>query len=93
MDTKTTAKGMRTCSVCNRDFALIVEEHYVAREPGRTGLSAIAGGEEPKLWDAFDCPYCGCQNRVHPRARMVDDCGRDLPWFGCGECDEEEDKE
>lgn len=43
-------EGMATCNVCGRDFALMKEEHYVAR--GVFGLSVS---------DAFDCPHCGCQ--------------------------------
>lgn len=79
-------KGQITCVVCGRDFPLIEEEHYVSREPARTGLAAnIVVGSEPKLWDSFDCPHCCCQNRVQLRM---------YPWLGCGElCDFEDEEE
>lgn len=68
-------KGMTTCKVCGRDFPLISEEHYTARnldkEGGQIGL-VIAGKEEPAIFDAFDCPHCGCQNVMQERKRSVD---------------------
>lgn len=66
------AKGMMTCKVCGRDFALIAEEHYVARDPEETGLAAVLGrNPEAKWYDAFDCPHCGCQNVVQERKMAV----------------------
>ena len=86
MDSKGIIKGMRTCAICGRDFPLLIEEQYVATEPNLKGFAAIAGGTEPTLWDAFDCPHCGCQNRVNPRMRLF-----------CCECEcqteDEEDNE
>ena len=80
-------KGMKTCSVCRRDFPLLIEEHYVARgnEPG--GISKALSGDETPLYDAIDCPYCGCQNTLQPRKRIYtfEDCPCD---YGiCDECD------
>lgn len=71
-------KGMTTCKVCGRDFPLIAEEHYTSRELALTGLAHLAGGTEPKLWDTFDCPHCGCQNCLQQRNRLTDYLGRDL---------------
>ena len=66
-------KGMRTCIVCGRDFALISEEHYIARDTTKKGLvSAITGEQEPRIYDAFDCPHCGCQNIIGERKRNFD---------------------
>lgn len=66
------AKGMMTCKVCGRDFALIAEEHYVARDPEETGLAAAFGRKmEGNQYDAFDCPHCGCQNVVQERKMAV----------------------
>ena len=93
-----TTKGMTTCKVCRRDFALIIEEHYVAKEPGATGLAAFAGTPR-KLFDAFDCPHCGCQNVVNGRYPLSDVLGQDFPLEddcscdncpGCDKCQEEE---
>lgn len=61
-------KGMTTCCVCGRDFPLIYEEHYTARDGKKTGVaSVIIGEDEPKIFDAFDCPHCGCQNIMQER--------------------------
>lgn len=83
-------RGMTTCKVCGRDFPLISEDHYVSKEPGKTGFAAIAGGSEPILWDSFDCPHCGCQNRMQQRNRMTDLLGRDFS-IGCPEEDDDEE--
>ena len=72
-------KGMTTCKVCGRDFPLLIEEHYVSKEPEKTGIVALAGGPEPMLWDSIDCPHCGCQNRMQQRYRLTDDLGQDYP--------------
>lgn len=63
-------KGMTTCKVCGRDFPLLAEEHYIARNPDREGGQIgviIAGKDEPAIFDAFDCPHCGCQNVMQER--------------------------
>lgn len=57
-------KGMYTCKVCGRDFALMAEEHYTTKEFKATGVVAAFSSTEPKMHDAFDCPHCGCQNIV-----------------------------
>lgn len=83
-------KGMTTCKVCGRDFPLIAEEHYVSKEADSFGLAAIAGVVVPTLWDSFDCPHCGCQNRMQQRNRLTDSLGRDFPLdYGENEEDEE----
>ena len=64
------AKGMTTCKVCGRDFALMAEEHYVVREFGKKGLVEALSAKEPMQYDAFDCPHCGCQNVM--QVRMID---------------------
>ena len=48
------------CKVCGKEFAANNERHYVARENVKTGAFAEIAKEE-KIFDAFDCPYCGCQ--------------------------------
>ena len=75
-------KGMYTCKVCGRDFALMEEEHYITKSPRKTGLASIAGGEE-HLHDAFDCPHCGCQNIVGEREAAYCEAFDLL----CNECD------
>ena len=81
-------KGMFTCKVCGRDFALMAEEHYTTKSPSKTGLSALVGGDE-QLHDAFDCPHCGCQNIVGTREKFY--C-EELELL-CDECMEREDED
>lgn len=69
-------KGMTTCKICGRDFPLIIEDHYTAKEPDPTGLAAL-GGVPRKLFDAFDCPHCGCQNVMQQRYPLSDIMGSD----------------
>lgn len=53
---------MLECKVCGCKFNAIVEKHYVARDNGKTGLAiAFSSTNEESLYDAFDCPMCGCQ--------------------------------
>jgi hypothetical protein len=75
--------------VCGKEFELTAEEHYVAREDTQTGLRASLGGEESKLYDAMDCPYCGCQMLLNRRLRESCPCDYGI----CDECGEYEDEE
>lgn len=70
------SKGMYTCEVCGRDFALIAEERHTVHSP--------VGGF---LFDAFDCPHCGCENLVN--SRMVPG-GCECCCDGCEEADDGE---
>ena len=62
-------QGIFTCKVCERDFALIVEKHYIARDVMRIGgvTATLTGQTESEIYDAFDCPHCGCQNIIQKR--------------------------
>ena len=83
-------KGMTTCKVCGRDFPLMAEEHYVARNVEKKGIIPVISGNDESVWfDAFDCPHCGCQNVMQSRKRLVSPCE-----FGiCDECEAEEDED
>ena len=48
-----------TCKVCGYTFRLDRCKHYTAADPHGVAQS-IGGGVV--LYDAFDCPSCGCQN-------------------------------
>jgi len=67
-------KGMATCKVCGRDFALMAEESYIVRdnEPQKGLSQVISGQEESKIYDAFDCPHCGCQYIAQERKRLLE---------------------
>ncbi len=61
---------MLECKVCGCKFNAIVEKHYVARDNGKTGLAVAFGStNEENLYDAFDCPMCGCQVIAKERKR------------------------
>lgn len=58
------------CKVCGSKFNAILEKHYIARDSGKTGLSAALGSNtEESLYDVFDCPVCGCQIIAKERKR------------------------
>lgn len=84
-------KGMITCGVCGRDLPLIIEEHYIARDTEKTGVvPALTGKQESGLYDAIDCPHCGCQIILQSRKREECPCDYGI----CDECGvEEEDQE
>lgn len=87
MENKNNVPGMKTCCVCGRDFPLLIENLYHARDNTKTGLAALTCGSEEDLFDAMDCPHCGCQNILQPRKREY--------LGGCcgGFCCEEEEEE
>lgn len=60
---------LATCNVCGAEFPLGREDHYIVRDEGTTGLALVVGGPEETLYDAFDCPLCGCQNVMQERKR------------------------
>ena len=61
-------KGMTTCKVCGRDFPLIAEEHYVARNVEKVGLiPAISGQEETEDHDGcFGCLHEDVETGEYP---------------------------
>lgn len=64
-------KGMRACQVCGRDFPLVAEEAYVARDVEQGGLATALSSTESRWYDAIDCPHCGCQNVLQERKRPL----------------------
>lgn len=53
---------MLECKICGTKFNAVIERHYLARDNGKTGLAVAFGSTaEECLYDAFDCPMCGCQ--------------------------------
>lgn len=85
------SKGMTTCKICGRDFALMFEEHYVAQDPQKVGAIAnLVNTDRAFEYDAFDCPHCGCQNVMQGRKPVY--LGQDVCPCDFGICDECETK-
>lgn len=55
------------CKVCSRRFKLNKRNKYLIEKSG--GLLACALPKE--IYEAFDCPRCGCQNIVNIREVMI----------------------
>lgn len=61
---------MLKCNICGCEFPAINEKRYIAKDNGMSGLAVAFGShQEEKLYDAFDCPMCGCQLLVQERKR------------------------
>lgn len=62
------------CKICNKEFELLKENRYMVtnenlKEISKIGLSSV--------FEAFDCPYCGCQNIVGNRYMNINRaCGK-----------------
>ena len=76
------SKGMYECAVCHREFALIAEDRYTAKDPQPVGIAVLAGGIM-NLFDVIDCPHCGCQNVLQRRKPFACPCDYGI----CDECD------
>lgn len=62
------------CAVCGAKLELNKLYHYIARDDGATGLvTAFTKEQEEPMYDAFDCPVCGCQYIAQERKRTLDD--------------------
>ena len=61
LDTVVNPDGQHQCEICGGVFPLTVADHYVAIR-----TQPLLGRASP-LWDAFDCPYCGCQYLAQER--------------------------
>lgn len=60
------------CKICECEFVPEKKEHYVARTDGKTGVvSMFKSNDETGLFDAFDCPQCGCQVIAQERKRTL----------------------
>ena len=65
---------MLRCKICGKEFEATNERHYIARDNGKTGLAKLANivsNDEVKLYDAFNCPSCGCQVIAQERKRVL----------------------
>ena len=61
----------KTCQVCGSRIIFDAASHYVARDDARVGIAALSGGNEPQIYDAIECPKCGCQIILGRRKRNL----------------------
>lgn len=77
------SKGIVECKVCHREFALVIEDHYEAKDPVHV-IPIWEPSGPTKGYDAIDCPHCGCQNLLQERKPVWDGCPC---YYGiCDEC-------
>lgn len=56
------------CKVCGKRFKALKENRYEAiKRP--SGINIIV--EDSIIYEAFDCPKCGCQNIVNIREEKI----------------------
>lgn len=60
------------CPICDVEFIPELKNHYISRDDSQTPTisTAFISKDEPKLYDTFDCPQCGCQIRPWQRKRF-----------------------
>lgn len=88
------SKGMYECAVCHREFALIAEDHYIAKDPVvNGGVGVVVSGSTVYPYDAIDCPHCGCQNVLQRRKPFACPCDYGICDECCAEDEEEEETE
>lgn len=57
------------CKICNKKFELLKENRYMVTNENLKEISKIGLSN---VFEAFDCPYCGCQNIVGNRYMNID---------------------
>ena len=55
------------CKICGKEFQLKKENKYLVQNV------SIGGILNRNYYEAFDCPYCGCQNIVNERYLDADE--------------------
>ena len=61
---------MKRCKVCHRFFKLKAENKYLVTSEPAIFKSLV---EKATVYEAFDCPWCGCQNVVNVREAKMDE--------------------
>ena len=80
---------MLKCKICGTEVPAIEERHYIARDNSRTGAVVVISKDEEKIYDAYDCPMCGCQIIAQERKRNFESYS--IYDFSDDECEESED--
>lgn len=62
---------MLECKVCGCNFNPVKQNHYIVRDNEKTSslAAAFSSNTESTLYDAFNCPQCGCQIVTQQRKR------------------------
>lgn len=60
---------MNKCDICGKEFELHAHDRYTVIDVNPTNL--FIDLKRPVTYNAFDCPYCGCQNR---RGTLLPSC-------------------
>lgn len=63
------SKSKIKCKVCGAKFPVTRGDRYLAKDE-KGILDTIA---KPKVYECFDCIYCGCQNAVNERIPAAED--------------------
>ena len=91
---------MLECKVCGYKFNPVKQNHYIVRDNKKISSLAIAfsSDAESTLYDAFNCPQCGCQIVAQQRKRAyITGFGEKQfnlgsNWEDCDEDDKDGDK-
>lgn len=54
------------CKVCNKRFKLLSNKKYLVEVNGGSLFQPLK-----EIYEAFDCPKCGCQNIVNTRKNNI----------------------
>ncbi len=64
---------MLKCKICGFDYSPTINEHYVSRDNGESGIATDIKKTEGNIYDTFDCPVCGCQIIAQERKRVYNE--------------------
>lgn len=55
------------CKICGKRMKLLAENRKEIRKTPSLGEALTKSGGGKQIFEAFDCPHCGCQNIVNIR--------------------------
>ena len=83
---------MLECKVCGCKFNPVKQSHYIARDNKKASslIATFSSDAESTLYDAFDCPQCGCQ--IVAQQRKITGFGEQQFDLGSNweDCDEDD---
>lgn len=65
------------CKICEKEFELIATNKYKVKAASSVMTKAMFGNDKTTVYEAFDCPSCGCQNvvnEVYPKYKEENEC-------------------